>query len=223
MRKSVRTQLLITLGLLVFTELIYRFFPLEGFNQPFVGGKNFGSWFDMLIMGKVSGGHWVAFNAVPTAAHTVWGVLAGMLLASKKSHKEKFKILMIAGVAGVIIGYSLNPVTPIIKRICTTSFVIVSGGWSLIGLAISYWLIDIKKIKKIPHLFAIVGMNPLFIYLFAHVGGNQLIRGIVYPFTQGLFEWSGRLSVNIITSIIIWTTLWYICYFMYKKRVFIKI
>jgi predicted acyltransferase len=223
MRKSVRTQLLFTLGLLVVTELLYRFFPLEGFNQPFVGGKNFGSWFDLLISGEISGGHWVAFNAFPTAAHTVWGVLAGILLKSDKSQKEKLKILLLAGLAGVIIGYSLNPLTPIIKRICTTSFVIVSGGWSLIGLAISYWVIDIKKYRKIFLFFAVVGMNPLFIYLFAHVGGNQLIRDIISPFTQALFEWTGRLNVNIITSLTVWALLWYICYFMYKKRVFIKI
>ncbi|GEM_PF-1718536 len=37
----------------------------------------------------------------------------------------------------------LNPVTPIIKRICTSSFVIVSGCCCLIALGLSYWLVDV--------------------------------------------------------------------------------
>jgi len=223
MRKKIKIQLLYTLGLLILTEMLYRLFPLEGFNQPFTPDRNFGSWVDMMLMGKLSGGHWVAFNAVPTTAHTVWGVLAGMLLKSDKTRQQKFKILMITGIAAIIIGYALNPVTPIIKRICTTSFVIVSGGWSLVGLGISYWLIDIKKLWKVPHFFAIVGMNPLFIYLFAHTGGNELIHGIISPFTNGIFAWAGGLTISIITALLIWMSLWYICYFMYRKRVFIKI
>ena len=37
----------------------------------------------------------------------------------------------------------------------------------------------------------IVGMNPLFIYVFAHVGGGKLIYDIIKPFSFGLFEWTG--------------------------------
>ena len=223
MRKTTKTQLLFTVGLLVLTELLYRFWPVQGFNQPFVPDKNFGAWMDLLLMGKLSGGHWVAINALPTTAHTMWGVLAGMVLKSSRTDFNKIKILLIAGVIGVVLGYAMNPVTPIIKRICTTSFVIVSGGWSLVALAFSYWLVDVKKVHKIPKFFAIVGMNPLFIYIFVHTGGAGWLKDIVKPFTHGLFCWTGELAAQIITASIVWFLLWYICYFMYKRKIFIKI
>ena len=91
------------------------------------------------------------------------------------------------------------------------------------ALALSYWLIDIKKFQKGVWFFAIVGMNPLFIYLFAHVGGADLIKKIVLPFSHGLFGWTGELSANIILSMIVLYLLWYICYWLYKKKIFFRI
>ncbi len=221
--QSVKKQIIISFALIVLTELIYRTFPVAGFTQPFVPDHNFGAYFDLLISGELSGGHWVSFNAIPTTAHTIWGVLVGMLLMSKRSAKEKVKILFLTGLAGVIVGYALDPITPIIKRISTSSFVIVSGGWSILALAFSYWLIDIKKYRKWVFVFAVVGMNPLFIYLFAHIGGAKLLTKVVKPFSMGLFSWMGELYAEIITASIVWFLLWYICYWLYKKKIFIKI
>ena len=223
MRKSVSFQLIISFALLLVTELIYRTFSIEGFNHPFVPNENFGTWFDLLYNGADLNGHWVSFNAIPTTAHTIWGVLAGRVLMSKKNSSQKLKILIIAGFIGVIIGYALDPITPIIKRISTSSFVIVSGGWSILVLAFSYWLIDMKKSRNWVIFFAIVGMNPLFIYLFAHIDGTILLRQIIAPFSQTLFSWSGELANDIVTNSIVWFFLWYICYWMYKKKIFIKI
>lgn len=223
MRKPASTQIIISFALLAVTEIIYRTFPVEGFDQPFVANHNFGTWLDMLYGGEDLHGHWVSFNAIPTSAHTIWGVLAGKLLMSDRTAKQKMKILIIAGVIGLVVGYGLNPVTPIIKRISTSSFVIVSSGWTLLALAFSYWLVDLKKQRKFAFFFAIVGMNPLFIYLFSHVGGADFIEQIIHPFITLLFGWTGKVSLNIITGIIVLFLLWYITYWLYKKRIFIRI
>jgi predicted acyltransferase len=223
MNRSVTFQVLFSVALVMLTEALYRFFPLEGFDQPFEAGKNFGAWFNILIAGREDGGHWAMFNAIPTAAHTIWGVLAGQLLMSKQSDKRKMQILLIAGAAGLIIGYGLSPVTPIIKRISTSTFVFVGGGWSLLALALCYWIIDMKKYQKGVQFFAIVGMNPLFIYLFAHVGGANLIQKIVLPFSNALFGWTGELGAHIILSLIVLYFLWYICDWLFKHKIFIRI
>ena len=223
MEKSVRFQLLFSFALLALTEMVYRGFPIEGFNHPFTPNENFGTWLDLLYGGADLHGHWVSFNAIPTTAHTIWGVLAGKLLLSKNPAGKKLKILLLTGLAGVVIGYALNPVTPIIKRIATSSFVLVSGGWSLLVLAGSYWLIDIKKSRKWVIFFSIVGMNPLFIYLFAHVGGANFIYSIIKPFSQALFGWTGTLTTQIISSSVVWFLLWYMCYWLYKRKIFFKI
>lgn len=222
MRKPVRAQIVFSLFLLVATDLIYRFWAVPGFNQPFTPDKNFGSWMDLQLMGKLSAGHWVAINAIPTTAHTMWGVLAGQLLKSSSPALRKIKILLGTGLVGLVIGYGLNPWIPIIKRICTSSFVVVSGGWCLLALAFSYWLIDVKGIKKWTLFFNIVGMNSIFIYVFMGIEGAEWFNAIAKPFTLGLMGWSGDLYARLFTSLVVWGMLWYLCYWLYKKRIFFK-
>ena len=223
MRKKMGWQLLISFMLILFTDLIYRYWPVEGFNQPYTADHNFGSWVDVMLTGHVSEDRWVAFNAIPTAAHTIWGVLAGKLLMSKWTPSGKTITLLATGIAAMIIGYILGSYIPIIKRTCTSSFIIVSGGWALIALAISYWLIDIKKYKKLGFFFAVVGTNPLFIYLFTHSGGREMLSGFVRPFIYRLFSWSGPVAIQSIIILLVSALLWLICYFLYKRKIFIRL
>ncbi len=222
-RKPVSIQIAFSILLILINESLYRFFPAEGFNHPFVAGENFGAWFNVLISGDIGPGNWAAFNAIPTAAHTIWGVIAGQVLMGANSDKKKLLLLFAAGAIGLIIGFGLSPVTPIIKRIATSSFVFVSGGWAFIALALCYWVIDVLKYQKGVLFFAIVGMNPLFIYLFAEVGGAKLLNKIFLPFSNALFAWTGQLGSEIILSSIVTFALWYICYWLYKNKIFIKI
>ncbi len=223
MNKSFKFQVGFSVVLLLVSELLYRFFTVDGFTEAFVAGKNFGAWFNILIAGSEDGGHWAMFNAIPTAAHTIWGVLAGQLLMSDKTAKKKIQLLVVAGVIGLVIGYGMSPFTPIIKRIATSSFVFASGGWALLALALCYWLIDVKGYQRGVLFFAIVGMNPLFIYLFAHVGGAHLLSRIALPFSNAVFGWLGELAAAIMLSLVVLVMLWYLCYWLYKRKIFIRI
>ncbi|MDZ7690942.1 MAG: hypothetical protein U5K69_07355 [Balneolaceae bacterium] len=152
--------------------------------------------------------------------------MAGQLLISHRETTDKIKILLIFGVSLVILGYALNPITPIIKRIATTSFTIVSGGWCLLALAGSFYVFDVKKIStNTGRFFAIVGMNPLFIYLFSELGGVDWFYEMVEVFTSGPLA---VLSVpdawiGIVTSLIVLALMWYLTYFLYKRKIFISI
>ena len=223
MRKSFRWQVLFTFMLLVATELAYRFWWVPGFDQPFTPGHNFGSWVDMLLMGKLSSGHWVAVNAIPTMAHTIWGALAGYLLLSDREPMKKIKILVILGLAGVVAGYALDPLTPIIKRICTSSFVIVSGGWCLLALAFFFWLVDLKGYRKWAQFAVVFGMNPLFIYLFSLLGGSDWLKTIVHPFSSGVLVGIDPTGVAVVTALIVLWMEWYLVHFLFKHKVFIRI
>ncbi|MCK5820732.1 MAG: DUF5009 domain-containing protein [Bacteroidales bacterium] len=223
MKKPVWFQISFSIALLILTEALYRFFSVGGFDQPFVAGHNFGAWVNLQISGETGAGNWAMFNAIPTTAHTIWGVLAGQLLMSSRSGKQKLLRLIAFGLAALVLGYALSPLTPIIKRISTSTFVLVSGGWTLLVLAFSYWLIDILKYRKMVLFFSVVGMNPLFIYLFAHVGGAALIRKVIYPFSQGLFSWTSSWTADFITGLLTLSVLWFICYWLYKRRIFFRI
>ena len=228
MRYKWSVQIIVSLGLLVVIETLYRTFPLEGYNQPFVKDHNFGSWMDTILMGKINrGGGWVAINCIPTAAHTIWGVIAGQVLQSSKKEIQKAKLIAIAGAIILIFGYALDwtSITPIIKRISTSSFVLVSGGWALLVLAFSYWLIDIKKVNKWIFPFVIVGTNSIFIYLFFNTVGSQWFNSFVGIFTHGILDWfnTPEFVVKLAISLTILGLEWWLCYFLFKKKIFFKI
>jgi predicted acyltransferase len=222
-KKTPVTQVSIALLCILVSDLLYRFFPVVGFDQAFVAGQNFGAWFNILISGYEYGGHWAAFNAVPTAAHTIWGLMAGQLLMRNSSHSDKLKRLLIAAIICLILGYVSSVFTPVIKRISTTSFIFLSGGWTVFALAVCYWIIDIKSYFKKTLVFTVVGVNPLFIYLFASVGGGDLFQKIVKPFTNTLIGGFSPWLASFMLGLIVLFSLWFVCYWLYQKRIFIKI
>lgn len=223
MRKPILWQLVISVALVIMSDLIYQLWPVAGFDQPYTADHNFGSWVDIFLTGSLSEDRWVAFNAIPTTAHTMWGVICGLVLMKDRTPERKLTALFTAGLIALVIGYSLSLYIPIIKRVCTSSFIFASGGWSVVALAISYWLIDIKNLKKTGFFFAIVGMNPLFIYLFTHSGGRDMLMSFLNPVIPRIFSWTNPQTIDVINVLLIAAMLWYICYFLYRKKVFIRI
>ncbi len=104
-RWSNMAQLGVCVGLLLLTEILYRFTNVPGFNQPFTDQHNFGNYMDTILMNKINPGGWVAINCIPTAVHTIAGVLAGKLLLSGK---QKAKTLLLCGLICLILGFGLD-------------------------------------------------------------------------------------------------------------------
>jgi predicted acyltransferase len=223
--KSFKFQLGLSLLLLLSIDLAYRYFPVEGFNHPWVPFENLGAWFNNTIEGVEKASIWSSLNVVSTTAHTIWGVLCGKLLMQEKPAQEKIQSLVLAGIFCMLLGYSLDllDITPIIKKIATSSFVFASGGWAILVLAFSYKLIDVKHwFTKCAQFFIIVGSNSLFIYLFFNIGAAELIQHILAPFVKLLFAWTGEMSTQILTSCSVWMAMWGICYWLYQKKIFFK-
>jgi len=228
MRWSAFTQIAISFALLVATEIAYRTYAsIAGIDDPFVQGTNFGARLDMILMGKINSGGWVAINCIPTAAHTIWGVVAGQLLLSERSPVRKMGWLLLAGLVLLAAGYALDlfDVTPIIKRICTSSFVLVSGGWCLVVLASFYGLIDIAGCRRWGFLFVVVGMNPIFIYLFSETIGRQWLNRTVAIFTTGGLKMAGvsEAIASVFTALVVFALQWYLCHWLYRHKILIKI
>jgi predicted acyltransferase len=210
--------------LLIITEILYRYTNIPGFDQPFTDQHNFGNYVDLLLMNKINSGGWVAINCIPTAVHTIAGALAGKLLLTDK---PKVRILFVWGLIVMIAGYGLDlaGITPIIKRIATSSFTLASLGWCLWGLAFCYWWIDVLNHKKHLKFFTIVGMNSIFLYLFFEIVGDRWFNGYVTAIITGLLSFIGTPEIIrlIIASLCIFVLEWGLCYFLYKKRVFFKL
>lgn len=219
-RTKPSVQLVISIGLIIITEVLYRLFSMER-GQSFVMGKTFGDYINQIIA-PGSSGHWASFNAIPTTAHTIWGALCGQLLRKEFSGNRKLRILIIWGLAALITGYALTSVSPIIKRICTSSFVFISGGYAILALALVYWIIDIKNHKRWAKFGVVVGMNPIFIYLFASHIKNIVFR-FAGPWAKLIFSWTSENFIELFMLSLAWFFNWYICHLLYKKKIFIRI
>ncbi|MBD0256728.1 MAG: DUF5009 domain-containing protein [Cytophagales bacterium] len=225
-RWPVPAQGVFSLGILVLAEALYRYANVPGFDQPFTDQRNFGNYVDLLLMNKINAGGWVAINCLSTTAHTLWGAMAGKLLLSDRPQHAKVKALWVAGLATLVAGYALDfTVTPIIKRIATSSFVLASGGWCLLGLAFLYWWIDVKDHRKYLFFFTVVGTNSLFIYLFFEIVGSRWFNGYIRAITGGLLEMASvpAFVTGLVSSLVIFFLEWRLCLFLYRKKIFFKV
>lgn len=224
-RWSTTAQIGFCIFLLLLTEVLYRFTNVPGFDQPFVDQHNFGNYMDTILMNKINPDGWVAINCISTAVHTIAGALTGKLLMSGK--KNKIQPMLMWGVICLIVGFGLDyaGITPIIKRIATSSFTIVSLGWCLLGLSFFYWWIDIKDHKKGLKFWLIIGMNSIFIYLFNEIVGGRWFVGYVTEIATGVLSWVSTPETlsNILASLCVFAVEWGILYFLYKKKIFFKL
>jgi predicted acyltransferase len=220
-------QLLFSAGLLILTAILYRYTNVPGFSQPFTDQHNFGNYIDVILMNKINPGGWVAINCIPTAAHTIWGAVAGKWLLTLPDNKSKLSRIFIFAVITLVLGFGLDwaGITPIIKRIATTSFTLASGGLCLLGLGFLFWWIDILRHKRYLNFFLIVGMNSIFIYVFFEIVVSRwlgeylgvIVNGVISPigFSQNF--------IYIVASLVIFVVEWGLCYWLYKKKIFFKV
>lgn len=220
-------QLLLSAGLLILTECLYRFTHVPGFDQPFTDQHNFGNYVDVLLMNKINPGGWVAINCIPTAAHTIWGAVAGKWLLTLPDNKKRLTHIIVLGAVTLLAGYALDMagITPIIKRIATTSFTLATGGWCLLALALLYSWIDIGQHKRFLRFFLIVGMNSIFIYVFFEIVVHRWLNEYISTIVNGLLSPAGlaQAAVNIIASLAIFALEWYLCFWLYRKKIFFKV
>lgn len=132
------------------------------------------------------------------------------------------------GTGITILGFAMDwvQITPIVKRIATTSFTLASGGISILTLALFYWAIDIKGYKKNwLKIFSVVGTNSIFIYLFSETFGHLLFREFDLLWNTGLFEAFVNYKnwILLIQALIILLFLWWVTYFLDKRKIYFKV
>lgn len=93
------------------------------------------------------------------------GVLAGLWLRCGGDERRKVVGLVLAGVAGLALGWLWGLQFPVVKKLWSPSFVLVAGGCSALLLGIFYWIVEIRKRQTWCQPFVWIGMNPITIYL----------------------------------------------------------
>jgi predicted acyltransferase len=222
-----RWQMVASIGILLLTEALFRFTRVPGFDEPFTDLHNFGNYVDQVVIGKVNPGYGTLVNWLPCAASVVWGLMTGQLLLSNKTNTVKVRTLLIFAALALTIGLvmDITGITPMLKWISSTSFVLVNAGITLILLTISFQRIDVSKHQKGLKFFTIVGMNSIFIYLFFTFIGDKWLNGYMDILISGVLN-KFYVPVEIgsaLSSLVVFGLEWYMCYFLYRKKLFFKL
>ncbi|MCD4770059.1 MAG: DUF5009 domain-containing protein, partial [Bacteroidales bacterium] len=142
--------------------------------------------------------------------------------------------MVVYGTAAIIMGLLWSITFPINKPLWTSSYVLYTGGVSLILLAILYLIIDVLNIKGWTGFFKVFGVNALFIYIMAGLW-TKIMFLIKIPLdgeTVKLYSWIyaklcvplfGNLPGSLVFAIIQVLIMWLLGYVLYRKKIFIKV
>ncbi len=167
-------------------------------------------------------GGYQTLNFVPSMATMLLGLMAGELLRGPGSAQAKLLRLVGAGAAcfAVAIAADLGSVCPIVKRIWTPSWALFSAGWTFWILAAFYWFVDIKGRTKFVFPLVVVGMNSIAMYMM-----GQLMTGWIRQMVRihGGRGWFDGVFGPLYVSVIVLVLLWAICFWMFRRKLFLKI
>jgi len=164
-----------------------------------------------------------AYSTLNFVASTVWtlsGAWVGRLLMQSKSHAGNLSRLVAGMVLSFVIAFALRPWIPFIKQLCTASFVLYSLGWVLLMLIGFFAVVEVAGCRRWTFPLVVVGMNSIFIYFVSEVLFGWLDRAIgVFTFH---YAFIGTLA-PVAQSITVVAAMWFMCYWLYKRRIFFKV
>ncbi|MCX6852860.1 MAG: DUF5009 domain-containing protein [Verrucomicrobia bacterium] len=184
---------------------------------------------------QYTNGGYQTLNCVPALATMLGGALTGgFLMNSRKTDKARCVTLLVTGILLVVAGTALDlkilPVVgaqldqytllPVVKRIWTPSWAVLSGGWVLILLSIFYWLVEILGMRRLVFPLVVVGMNSIVIYLLHSLCAGWITENLHKHLPETAFP---AYWTPVIERCGVLFVLWLICWWLYKQKAFIKL
>lgn len=215
------------------------FVSVEGYGAgDFTPTGNLAEWMDRKVLGRWRDGATIGpnGNAVFPAWYTyTWllsslnfvatvmsGVFAGQILKSALSGRKKVLFLLGVGCTMIAAGWLWHLQMPVIKRIWTSSMVLVSSGYCFLLTGFFFYLIDCKGMKRGWGWLKILGMNSITAYLLSPEVGlfnfNCIGNSLFFGLRQYLPEEWYRLVILSSDLVLVYILL----YILYKHKVFIK-
>ncbi len=206
----------------------------QGFEAHWQKNANFASavdqWFLNLFPQEkpfvFNAGGYQTLNFVPALATMVIGLITGGMLRSERTNREKLRWLVVAGVACLAIGFVIDAlgICPLVKRIWTPSFAVFSAGWALLLLAAFYGVIEMKGYKRWAFPFVVAGMNSIALYCMSMLLKPWIRERAKLHAGQDIFERPfGPTYVPMVEAATILVVLWLIAFWMYRRKIFLKI
>jgi len=234
---KVRTQIAITIGLLIFYWLVVKLVPAPGYAAgDLTKDGSLPSYVDRVVFGKHVWAQAKVYDpegllsTIPAIATAMIGVLTGQWLRSEKPRLEKAAGMSVVGAACVAIGWAWNAFFPINKALWTSSYVLFTGGLALQFLALCYWIIDIKGYRRWAKPFEVFGLNAIALYVVADLIAELL--GIIkvgeetlgsWLYNNVFSSWASPVNASLAFAITFVLVCLGLMWILYRRRIFLKV
>jgi predicted acyltransferase len=206
---------------------------LTGFAAHWNKNTNFAWAFDKWFMNlfprpnvfEFNNGGYSTLSFIPTLATMLLGLVAGNKLKSESTNNEKLKYFIYWAI-GLIISSLLvhfTGICPIVKRIWTPSWVLFSGGICFLFLSVFFKLIEINGYHQFFSWLKIIGMNSIVAYVMAHTIDGFIKKTFEIHLGKNYASIFGEAYESLISGAIILLMMWLILYWLYRKKLFIRI
>lgn len=181
-------------------------------------------------------------STLSAIVQVIFGFLVGDYIQKKGKNFEMITGLFVAGVAMLVTGFCWDMVCPINKKIWTSSYTVYTSGLATITIATMIYMIEFRNVKGgLTKFFNVFGKNALFVFALSaflpkglalirmadglndkgeitYINPWNLLYRKVLVHTPGAPE-NGSLLYAICVILFMWA----ICYWMDKKKIYIKV
>jgi predicted acyltransferase len=179
-------------------------------------------------------GGYVTLNFVPALVTMLFGLMAGQLLRTSVNAGLKILTLLTAAAVGLAAGYVLDytNICPSIKRIWTPSWTLFSAGWAFLGLAFFYLVCDVARLRAWAMPLVVVGMNSIAVYCLSMTMKSWVREQATRHFGKDFYTNGGWLLggggyatefAPMFQSGLFLVLLWLVAWWMFRRKIFIKV
>lgn len=221
---------LVGVGLLAGYWALLAWVPVPGHGTgDFSRGHNLANWIDAhWLPGKVWYGDYDPeglLSTLPAIGSALIGLFAGRLLRDATlDPATRTRRLIVGGSVLLLAGLAWSPWFPVIKRIWTSSYVLVTAGLSTLLLAAFYQVIDCRGWTRWARPLVWVGSNALAIYLVSRLVEFERVSAFFFggEIEAGLNAlWPGLGGLVLaLTGVGLCIGL---CAYLYSKKIFVRL
>ena len=242
-KTSQKTQIRVFAVVLILYYVLMEFVPVPGFGPSNLEpGTNLAAWLDTIVLtpkhmwsGTKTWDPEGILSTLPAIGTCLFGLLVGGFLKKKDlPNGDKIAWLFSIATLAILAGLIWDGFFPMNKALWTSSFVLFTGGLATAALSLSYWLIDVQHYRRFIRPFVAFGSNAITIY----VGSGLIPLGLSYirintpqgklPLTEYLYQsifvpFLSPINASLASALAYVIILSFPMWWMYKKKIFIKI
>ncbi len=203
-----------------------------GFASHWNKNSNLGQAFDVWFLNlfrtespfAYNEGGYLTLSFIPTLGTMLLGLFAGQWFRAEAPVIPIRKFLT-AGALLVAAGLLLHftGICPIVKRIWTPAWTLFSGGVCFFFLAAFSWVIDVKGYRRWAFPLVVVGLNSIAAYLIAHLWEHFIVSSLHIHLGYQIFRILGPGLEPLLLGITVMLTFWLVLFWMYRRKLFLRI